>query len=144
MNPEINKYLNKLKIDPENQNRILDYLSIVENLTKENIDEIFISDYLIGESREFKNLFFFSEHFFVECKKFLQSDEFNIYKLDHLVSRITLTVKSFDFTEVNNKSRFHLEILTNKKESIELKATGNNCSSLYRIHQKYILTHFSP
>jgi len=143
MNQEIIKYMNKLKIPDENEQRILSYVTLVENLTNETVEEIFISDYLVGETREFKNLFFFSEHFFVECKKFLQSDEFNIFKFDHLISRATLTVKSFNFSDVNNKSRFHLEILTNQKESIELKATGNNCSSLYQIHQKYILTHFT-
>lgn len=136
------KYLNKLKFEPDKMILVEQMLYTSENLINEPILDLFITDYLVGEGREFKNLYFFSEHFLVECKKFLQCDEYHIYSLSHLVSRVSHSVKSFDFKEVSNKSRFHIEIITVAKDAIEMKGTGNNCSVLYDLYKKYILPHF--
>lgn len=133
------KYLNKLKLSMSDVEKVKEMVKTTEYLTCEEIMEIFITDYLIGEERNFKNLFFFSAHFLVECKKFQQNDEFNLYRLSNSINRVSHSVKSFNFTEVNNKSRFHLEILTKGKDLIEMKATGNNCSSLFEVYKNYIL-----
>lgn len=137
------KYLNKLGFDESKIILVKDMLYTSENLVCEEIIDLFITDYLVGEDREFKNLYFFSEHYLVECKKFLQCDEYHIYYLPRLISRCSHSVKSFDFKEVNNKSRFHIEIVTVAKDTIEMKATGNNCSFLYHIYKKHLLLHFS-
>jgi hypothetical protein len=137
------RYLNKLKFEEDKVDLVRDMLYTSENLICEEIINLFITDYLVGEEREFKNLYFFSEHFLVECKKFIQCDEYHVYSLPQLISRVSHSVKSFDFKEVNNKSRFHMEIVTIAKDTIEMKATGNNCSSLYEIYKKHILPYFS-
>lgn len=137
------KYLNKLKFESDKIVLVEEMLDTSENLICEEIKNAFITDYLVGEEREFKNLYFFSEHYLVECKKFLQCDEYHVYSLPGLISRVSHSVKSFDFKEVNNKSRFHIEIVTIAKDTIEMKATGNNCSVLYDIYKKHILPYFS-
>ena len=137
------KYLNKLGFDAQKISYVQDMLYTAENLVCEEIKDLFITDYLVGEEREFKNLYIFSDHYLLECKKFLQNDEYHIYYLPRLISRCSHSVKSFDFKEVNNKSRFHIEIITIAKDTIEMKATGNNCSSLYTLYKKHILPHFS-
>jgi hypothetical protein len=139
---KVARYLAKLKFDSDKVILVQDMLYTSENLICEEIGDIFITDYLVGEEREFKNLYFFSEHFLVECKKFLQCDEYHVYSLPGLISRVSHSVKMFDFKEVNNKSRFHMEIVTIAKDTIEMKATGNNCSSLYEIYKKHILPYF--
>lgn len=144
MEPEkVTQYLAKLKFESDKVGLVRDMLYTCENLICEEIRDIFITDYLVGEEREFKNLYFFSEHFLVECKKFLQCDEYHVYSLPGLISRVSHSVKMFDFKLVNNKSRFHLEIVTVAKDSIEMKATGNNCSNLYEIYKNHILPYFS-
>lgn len=140
---QVIKYLTKLKFDVEKTVLVEQMLYTSENLINEPINDLFITDYLVGEDREFKNLYFFSSHFLVECKKFLQCDEYHVYSLAHLVSKVFHSVKSFDFKEVNNKSRFHLEIVTSTKDTIEMKATGNNCSVLYELYKQYILPNFT-
>lgn len=136
------KYLNKLKFEMPEITKVKDMLYTSENLVCEEINDLFVTDYLVGEDREYKNLFFFSQNYLVECKKFLQNDEYHVYSLPHLLSRVSHSVKMFDFKEVNNKSRFHIEIVTVAKDTIEMKATGNNCSSLYEIYKKHLLPHF--
>jgi hypothetical protein len=109
INEKFIKYLNNIEITEENlQKRILDIFEFYKNhLCPEPIQDIFVTDYITEELREYENLWFFSENYAMEAKKFISEDDFDITLL-RKINRIEIQKTNYDFRQANLKSRLIL------------------------------------
>lgn len=134
INGTIAFYQERLAISQEITERIAYFTGLVEKLDSAfEPDKLFMSDYLVGEEREWKHLYFFSKDKIWIAHKFLASTELEMIPFSSTVTFQTqLSIKSFDLVTYNDKSRFSVTIQINKAQ-LELKATQANCMILLDI-----------
>ena len=140
MKKEFIEYLNNIEITEENlHERIANiFLFYTNNLCPEPIQDIFVTDYMTEELREYENLWFFSENYVMEAKKFISEDNFDITPLRE-INRIEIQKTDYDFIKSNVRSRCIL-FCDSASMIVEMKASKENCDYLKIINSKYFVT----
>lgn len=132
------KYLDEIEITQKNViNKVKDtFLFYSNHLCPETIQDIFITDY-IEDSREYENLWFFSENYAMEAKNFISEDNFDISSFEH-VRNLQIIKKDYDFENWNEESRIDL-ICDADNLFFEMRASKQNCDYLKDILDKYFI-----
>lgn len=135
-------YQKRLSLPQESIDRVELIIGLFEKLdTSFKPEKYFISDYLVGEEREWKHLYLFSNQKIWIAYKFLAVNEFEQVPIPSKEAfPIQLSVKSFDFVTYNDKSRFASTVQVEKFQ-LELKATQANCMVLLDILKTYFIQH---
>lgn len=133
-------YQKRLSLPQEAVDRIHILIGLFEKLDVSfQPEKYFISDYLVGEEREWKHLYLFSNQKIWIAYKFLTIYEFEQVPIPSKEAfPIQLSVKSFDFVTYNDKSRFASTVQVGKFQ-MELKATQANCMVLLDILKTYFI-----
>lgn len=133
-------YLDDIGISSPIKNRIKAIVFEYEMLIGQNIDDIFVSEYLNSEGgKELESMWLFNEHCLMEAKSFINSDDFDIAPFSNGICHLEVKKDNFDFKSVNDKSRLTVELRLKTLVSGEFKATGKNCIHLFQILKKYLL-----
>ena len=139
MNDEFIDYLESIGITGNLIERINSIYTFYTELIPEEIEDIFITDYIKEDgSREYENLWFFSEKHIVEAKQFILIDDF-----DFVTNKMIywhLTKKEYDFNTANEESRLTLSCkLLHSDRWTTFKAAKENCDKLKSVFKKYIM-----
>ncbi|HEY3394088.1 MAG TPA: hypothetical protein VGK58_15350 [Lacipirellulaceae bacterium] len=122
--------------------RIDQILKFLKELDVDNVDDIFISEYLDqsgGEKRRvYESLMVFSAGYIHEAKNFLHSYNVDSLNLAHFTY---WQVEKTDLDDVNKPqatSRILVTLSTLHMMGCTLKASGENCKTLLRLFKKHI------
>jgi len=103
------------------------------------ITDIFVEDYLDGNgSRNYQNLWFFSEKYIMESKSFISTDDFDITPIKSKIEYVRVRKQYYDIGHTTEKSRLNLEFGMDTKAGGDVKASKENCEYLWKIATKYV------
>lgn len=143
MKEQFIKYLESIGITKVLSDKIENIYKFYQEVCPDQIKHIFVTD-LIKEdgSREYENLWFFSERYCMEAKQFASNDDFDIAPINKRIVYLRVKKKDYDFNKFTEKSRLNLEIKMDTGVYGALKAAKNNCDYLRDIILEYVLPNF--
>ena len=140
MREEFIKYLESISITKALRKRIETIYEFCKGICSDEITDIFITDYIKQDgSRQYENLWFFSEKNCMEAKRFITIDNFDITPIKKRIDFWSLQKKKYDFKKATEKSRLLLRIKFDSQMVGELKAAKENCDYLRKIVLKYVV-----
>jgi len=141
MRKEFIKYLVSIGIITRAlRERIETIYECCKKLCSNEITDIFITDYIKEDgSREYENLWFFSEKTCIEAKQFITKNDFDIIRIKKRVNIWNIQKHKYDFKKATDTSRLFLRVNFGFNIDGELKATKNNCDYLRKIILKYVV-----
>ena len=140
MKEEFIKYLASISITKAVLEKIEKIYKFCEEICPDEITGIFITDYIKEDgSREYENLWFFSEKNCMEAKQFITKDDFDITPIKKRVYYWTIQKQNYDFKKATKKSRVHLKFDLDTGIVGVLKAAKENCDYLKEIILKYVI-----
>lgn len=139
MKEEFIKYLESIGITQSIQGRIESIYECCKTLCSNEITGIFITDYIKEDgSREYENLWFFSDKYCLEAKQFITTENFDITPIKKRINYFSIKKQHYDFKKATQNSRLFLTIEFGFNLTGELKAAKENCDYLKEIILKYI------
>jgi len=140
MKEEFIEYLKFIGLTETLCKRIEAIYKFYRDLCPDEITGIFVTDYTMGDgSREYENLWFFSEKYAMEAKQFIIKDDFDITPIKNGIHYWRIQKQEYDFKKATEKSRLYLEFRLGTGISGEFKASKENCDYLRDIILKYVL-----
>jgi hypothetical protein len=140
MKSEFNEYLKMLAVSNIVKKRSQAAYELFSTAIGENIDQIFISDFINQDGlMQFDTLWFFSKNYLMQAKNFLQTDSYEIMPYKSLITNITIELQNFDFKDTNEKSRLNLRIKISPSGEYYFKSSNLNCNQLKNIYFDYFL-----
>lgn len=111
-----------------------------EEIYPDEITDIFVTDYIKEDgTREYENLWFFSEKYVMEAKLFIEKDDFDITPIKNRIDYLEIKKQDYDFKEATGKSRLYLEFALDTRVTCKFKASKENCNYLRAIIFKYVV-----
>lgn len=139
MRTEFIKYLKSIGITKAHQERIEIIYECCKELCLNEITGIFVTDYIKQDgTREYENLWFFSDKNCMEAKQFISIDDFDITPLKKRINYLNIRKQDYDFKKATDKSRLFLKVGLGFDITGEFKAAKENCDYLKEIILKYI------
>ncbi|MHC2995399.1 MAG: hypothetical protein IBV53_07870 [Candidatus Atribacteria bacterium] len=140
MKKEFIIYLKSIDITNAHRGRVETIYKFYQEICPDEITGIFITDYIEKDgSREYENLWFFSEECCMEAKQFITKDDFDITPIKKRVLYWTIQKQDYDFKKATKKSRLYLKLVLDTGIEGELKAAKENCDYLRKIILKYVV-----
>ncbi|MHC1686335.1 MAG: hypothetical protein AB9879_01225 [Methanothrix sp.] len=143
MNDEFKTYLESIdltKVMIERIANICDFYQDVLTAKKDNIKDIFISEFIDNEgNRIYEDLWLFSDNYFLVSANFIGEDNFNIAYSFRTLKNLKIDKINYDFVKANDNSRLY--IMYKKEYGFQgtLKASKENCNHLMEIFKKCLL-----
>jgi hypothetical protein len=138
MNPTFDTYFDAIGLTKTFRERIKVINFFYEQLCPEVLQDVFVTDYVAEEEgRRFENVWFFSEHFIMEAKKFASQDDYDIVYAKPL-ERMAITKNDYDFVKATENSRMTVDWSTPRLKA-SLRASSENCDFLKALTVKYFL-----
>jgi len=140
MKEEFIKYLESIGLTETLCKRIETIYEFYKDVCPDEIADIFVTDYITEDgSREYENLWFFSEKYAMEAKQFITKDDFDITPIKNRIHYCRIQKWDYDFKKATEKSRLYLRCDQDTGMSCEFKASKENCDYLKDIILNYIL-----
>ena len=139
MKKKFKEYLGTLPITKVVINRIDEVMTLNSKLLNDKILDIFVCEIKNHEgSRTYTSLWLFAEKNAIECKNFLQTDDFDITPYFKKLDYCSIKPLNFDFEEVKVNSS--VQIYARFGENVfDIVATEQNCIKALDIYKKYII-----
>ena len=139
MKKEFIKYLESIGITKAIRERIETIYEYYKEMCSDEITGIFITEYIKEDgSREYENLWFFSDKYCMEAKQFITTDNFDITSIKKQISYWAIKKQDYDFKKATEKSRLSLSVAFNADITGTFKAAKENCDYLKEIIFEYI------
>jgi len=137
MKQEFFTYLRNIEMSETLITRIESIWLFYEQLCLEEINDIFVTEYTKPDgSREYQNLWFFSNRYLMEAKNFVTIDNFDMGSSAKRIVRWEIQKNNYDFNTVNPNSQ--MSLMVNYGDfTCAFKASRNNCPYLQAIFKKY-------
>jgi hypothetical protein len=145
MKKEFDRYLTDIGITNTYRERVGAVHQFYRALCPEEITGIFVSEYVTEDgSREYENLWFFSESYCMEAKGFLtpREDNFDMAPIKGRVERWQIKKQEYDFESSTSASRLYLHVDLSADAYCDFKASGENCDYLRDIVLQRIIPNF--
>lgn len=139
-------YLNEIDIvSSALLNRIEFIYTLFSDMCPDKIEDIFIDDYLKEDgTRDYEDLWFFSNSYSLEAKTFLTQIDLDITPMKQRIVYWSVKIQDFNFKESSEKSRFSLHFSMLEGITGDLKASKRNCDYLQGIMVKHIKANQIP
>lgn len=119
--------------------------TLCSDMCPDKIEDTFIDDYLKEDgTRDYEDLWFFSNLYCLEAKKFLTQIDLDIAPIKQKITYWSVKIQDFNFKESSEKSRFSLNFRLLEGITGDLKASKRNCDYLQVIIVKYIKANQIP
>jgi len=139
MKEEFSQYLRRIGITETFLGRIGTIYEFYDEICPDEITGIFVTDYIAEEGlREYENLWFFSQDYCMEAKRFTAEDDSDITPIQNRIRYYRVRKQDYDFKEAGDESRLHLFFGVPPDVTGDLKASRENCDYLRDIILKYI------
>jgi len=134
------EYLKAIGMTKTFQERIEKIYEFYSGICTDEISSIFVTDYIKEDgTREYENLWFFSETYCMEAKQFITKDDFDITPIQNHVYYWAIQKQDYDFKNAVEKSRLSLSFDLDTRIVGSLKASKENCDFLRDIIHKYVI-----
>lgn len=105
----------------------------------DEIKDIIITNYVKNDlTTEFQSLWFFSDKYCLEAKKFLTKYDLDIAYFYESVKYWNIKLEDYNYKKASTKSKITLEAELLQGIALEFRAEGINCDYLKKIINKYI------
>ena len=139
MKDEFVGYLKAIGLTDVLINRIGTVYEFYQGVCPEELVDIFVTDLVKQDgSREYENLWLFSQGYAMEAKSFVTKDNFDMTPQRKIV-HWTIEKQDYDFRNATEKSRLYLVADAAENLHYLFKASKENCDYLREIFRKYIL-----
>ena len=139
-NKQISDYLATVGITGDLAKRVHSVYSFYSEQLNLVVTDMFVSEYLTQDgTREYDSLWFFTEDFMMEAKRFVKDDNFDLAPIKGRVKHIVISKEDYDFKAATIKSRMNLFVSLETEISGDLKASRENCDHLKDIIRKYFV-----
>lgn len=139
MKEKFDTYIEIIGIKGELIDRIKTICEQYKEISTEEITDIFITDYINEDgSREYENLWLFSDDCCMEANNFITEDSFDCSVLKNRITRWEVNKQNYDFRDTSEKSRLNINFNMENDISGTLKASRENCNVLKDIFLTYI------
>lgn len=137
---QINDYLAAIDITGTLAERVHSVYAFYSEQLNLEVTDMFVSEYLTQDgTREFDSLWFFTEDFMMEAKRFVRDDNFDLAPIKGRVKYIVISKEDYDFKAATTKSRMNLTVSLETAVSGDFKASRGNCDHLKHIIRKYFV-----
>lgn len=145
MEEKKNEYLKSIGISEIVNKRINELIEQVENLSKEKVVDILVTDYVNEDGmRIYENLRVWTDSFKIIIVDFLTESKINLSPKNELLAVVQITAKDFDFLEPSTNSRLYIAAKTYFDNNVPLKGSGINCAKVMEMYHKYIAPYVVP
>lgn len=139
---KVTDYLKAIGITKPLLERIAEIFEFYRGFCPEKITGIFVSEYMKEDgTREYENLWFFSERYSMEAKQFVTKDDFDLMPMKG-IGYLRIEKEEYDFGKATEKSRLNLQFNFTPSTlgglSGTIKASKENCDYLKNIFEKYV------
>jgi len=111
---------------------------IAQFLCPEEIEDIFVTDFINNEGeRNYENLWFFSQNFVTEAHNFSSTYHVDVAPIDRIY-RLELSFDNYNFKKATPSSKATVRFKIQEEIRGNLKASGYNCDSLKDILTKHL------
>lgn len=139
LNEKFIKYSGDIELSTVYCNRVEEIYNFYKEICPETIQDIFITEYINeDQSREYENLWFFSENYIMEAKKFISQDNFDMTVFSNII-RWEMQKKDYNFNKAVIQSRINAKFEDSNSIPSYFKASGENCDYFKEMFMKYIL-----
>jgi len=134
-------YLESIDVTKPIRDKVEKIYEFYLKICPEEINDVFISDYIKEDgTREFDNMWFFSNSYTMEAKQFLsKADDFDMTPIKGRIHYLNIQKRDYDFKIATHISRLYLRFGLDTGISGDLKASRKNCDFLRDTFSKYIL-----
>lgn len=137
---KFNQYLPAVEISAPLRARIDEIYNIMKQLCPDSIEDVFISEVVTPEGRQYGSLFFFSPLYFLEAKQFLGQSSFDVTPLKKRVYYFEVQAFNYDFERANDNATLSVTVHFDRDIRGLLRASKVNCNFLKDIVLKYFKT----
>jgi hypothetical protein len=141
MKEEFIGYLKAIGMTDVLTGRVKTIYDFYRGVCPEEITDIFATDVFKEDGgREYENLWFFSQNYMMEAKRFISQDDFDMTPARKHINYWSVNKQDYDFQKATDKSRLYIKITFDAVVVGELKASKNNCDYLREIFKKHVLS----
>lgn len=135
-------YLGTLPITKTVKDRVDEIINLNLKIQEFDIKDIFICELKNSEgSRSYTSLWLFTDKYFIECKDFLTTFDFDITPYLGKIQYCSISPKDFDLETATEKSIVNIHFsLAADSISGSLISTEQNCLNALSIYRKYIVS----
>ena len=146
MKTEFVEYLKSIGVTDVLMPRIDYFLGVMTLVAKEEIQDIFVSEYVQDDNtRYYETIRGFTENFCVSAARFLQEELYVLWKLNKFFNadetRLNIETENYNFISATPSSRltFRCYIFPGTSSPLIFQCSGLNCQYFYdKIYNKYI------
>ena len=142
MKDEFYNYFSDIVISDVAQKRIEQIFTEIKELYNDlEINNILLCDVTNNGIKDYINLWFFGQNTAIECKDFMNQDDFDLAILDKNIAYFNMKKWNYITTlEPRSDSSVVIDtILNSGKVTCNLMATGKNCKYATMIAKKYLI-----
>lgn len=144
MKDQFTAYLKSIGMSDVLIRRVETINKFYQDICLEEITDIFVTEFIKEDgTREYENLWFFSQTHAMEAKSFISRDEFDMTPLHKKVTYWTVEKQDYDFAKATEKSRVHLTISLRHPVRGIFRASRENCDFLRDVLRKHIMPNLS-
>ena len=147
MNENFIRYLKAIGLVGPLIDRISSVMDTCQQICPETLTDIFVSEYMKEDgTREYENLWFFSEGYCVEAKSFILTISLDCAPWKKMVVNLRVECKDYDFKKATEKSRLNATFAIRAAPPSGLvgilKASKENCDYMKDILNKYLIPNY--
>lgn len=135
------QYLKEIGIKSrELLSRLTTLYNICAEACPEDINQIFVSEYLNSDnSRVYESLFLFSNNFIIEIKQpFNEGFRWDISGIFNSFKWVDFSSSNFDYETATSSSKLQMTCTYHTDLQSEMKATESNCIHLWTVYKETI------
>lgn len=138
---QLERYLASVGITGPLADRVKSIYSFYVEMLHIKVADIVVSEYVKEDSsREYESLWFFSDQFVMEAKRFVKDDDFDLAPSRSRVIYWAIEKQDYDFKKATEKSRLNVQFTLDSGISGHLKASKENCDHVRDVFSKFIVT----
>ena len=123
--------------------RIVDLTAEAEAVLGIPLVDLFINDHIDGENtRQYSDLFLFTEHHCVQIRNFPNGDTLDIDLINRSIANVVINKVAFDYVATRPDSRMSVNYSTAAHMGASFSASRENCMKLMEIVRTRIVPNF--
>lgn len=133
-------YLEDIEMPMTFREKVFSIYEFYHKICPEEITDVFVSEYLNEDgTRQYENLWFFSENYCMEAKQFITKDDFDLIPTKGRLGYFQIQKEEYNFQKATKESKLFLFVSLEVGVTCSLKASKENCDYLKKISLKHLM-----
>lgn len=148
MKEQFDRYVKVIGLTETLTSRVLAFHEFCRTVCPEEIEHIFVTDYITKEGgRVYDSVWFFSRTFAMEAKEFALKEDYDIAGITPPLEYMQMEKQDYDLGKATDKPRMVLKVNFGRGIggiSGLLKASQGNCDFLWQLMRDYFIPRIKP